>query len=225
MRSSRRASARELGRGTREKKDRSFIGMVAETLALVVFAIVLAAVIKAFLVQAFYVPSGSMEDTLLVNDRIMVEKVSGWDGDGPSRGDLVVFKDPGGWLGAEPTPSTVQRGLRAIGLLPSGGHLVKRVIGVGGDTVSCCDPDGRLLVNDEPLEEPYLRAKVRPSEQEFAVTVPEGSLWMMGDNRNNSEDSRAHLDDRTKGFVDEDLVVGRVFVLIWPWDRWRWFGF
>src|SRR3954468_5464556 len=127
-----------------------------ETLLLLTIAIVLAVVIKAFFVQAFYIPSESMEPGLVKNDRILVEKVSYWFGGTPQRGDVVVFKDPGGWLsGAESVgpPNAVTELMAKVGLYPSGGHLVKRVIGVAGDTIHCCDDKGRISVNGRPLNE------------------------------------------------------------------------
>ena len=118
-----------------------------ETLLLLGLALVLAILLKAFVVQAFYIPSASMNDTLVRNDRILVQKLSYWGGGGPHRGDIVVFADPGGWLSAhesQPPANVVARGLEKIGLYPTGGHLVKRVIGVGGDEVKCCDNRGRV---------------------------------------------------------------------------------
>src|SRR6476469_6519745 len=127
-----------------------------ETLLLLTIAIVLAVVIKAFFVQAFYIPSESMEPGLVKNDRILVEKMSYWFGGTPQRGDVVVFKDPGGWLDpsedAGPT-NPLGQVMAKIGLYPSGGHLVKRVIGVAGDTITCCDKQGRISVNGQPLDE------------------------------------------------------------------------
>ncbi len=207
-----------------QTKSRGFVGTVAETLGLVVVAVLLAVLIKALLVQAFYVPSLSMAPTLKVDDRILVEKPSYWSG-GPQRGDVVVFEDPGDWLGAPPEQTTVQKALSTVGLLPQGGHLVKRVIGTGGDTVACCAPSGKLIVNGTPLDEPYLPQGVQPSAVDFKVTVPNGRIWVMGDNRGDSEDSRFHRDDATRGFVPADLVVGKTFVIVWPTDRWHWFGF
>jgi signal peptidase I len=192
-----------------------------ELVLLVGLALVLAMVIKAFLLQAFYIPSGSMNDTLVLNDRILVQKVSYAFGGEPQRGDVVVFEDPGGWLGpggGGTGPSNlVERGLELFGLYPTGGHLVKRVIGVGGDRVVCCDDDGRVTVNDRPLaEEAYLAPGEKPSQIEFDKTVPEGYLWVLGDNRSRSADSRAHLGDPGGGFVPADDVVGKVFAVVWP---------
>jgi signal peptidase I len=182
-------------------------------------ALVLAVVIKAFLVQAFYIPSGSMNDTLVFNDRILVQKISYWGGD-PSRGDIVVFSDPGGWLDDSQGPQAgnpLTKGLELVGLFPTGGHLVKRVIAVGGDTVRCCDKQGRVRVNDTPLRErPYLAPGTRPSLTTFEQEVPDGYLWVMGDNRPESADSRVHLGDPGGGFVPVDNIVGKVFAVVWP---------
>jgi signal peptidase I len=192
-----------------------------EVLVLLVTALVLAVLVKTFLVQAFYIPSGSMETTLDKDDRILVQKVTYWTGD-VERGDVVVFDDPGGWLapdeGREAT-NPLQRGLSLVGLYPTGGHLVKRVIGISGDQVECCDSGGRLSVNGEPIDETYLRTGVKPSLTPFDVTVPAGGLWVMGDNRSDSSDSRAHLGAPGGGFVAADDVVGKVWTVVWPWSR------
>lgn len=200
--------------------------VVRETAIILVSAIVLSLLIKTFLAQAFFIPSGSMENTLLVGDRVMVTKLA----PGPldvHRGDIVVFKDPGGWLPpVQDTPGTpvsraVTSVLTFIGLLPqdSGEHLIKRVIGVAGDTVECCDAEGRLMVNGVPIDEPYLAPGASPSELEFSVTVPAGSLWVMGDNRQNSEDSRYHQGNPGGGSIPVSDVVGVAFVTLWPLDR------
>jgi signal peptidase I len=192
-----------------------------ETILLLVIALGLAIVIKALFVQAFYIPSPSMEPQFVKNDRILVQKVSYWRG-GPSRGDIVVFEDPGGWLAPTDTGSGsgFKRVMEVIGLYPAGGHLVKRVIGVGGDEVKCCDTQGRITVNGTPLTETsYLPKNTVPSLDKFDVKVPKGYLWVMGDNRGDSADSRAHMGDPGGGFVKDDLVVGRVFALVWPAKR------
>jgi len=186
-------------------------------------ALVLAILIKAFLMQAFYIPSASMNDTLVENDRILVQKVSYWGGGGPERGDVVVFSDPGGWLDPadSATPGNpVSRVLETFGLYPTGGHLVKRVIGVGGDEVKCCDAQGRITVNDVPLNErSYLAAGQQPSMIDFDVKVKPGYVWVQGDNRSNSADSRVHLGDPGGGQVPADDVVGKVFAVVWPFGH------
>lgn len=193
-----------------------------------VSALVLSMLIKTFLVQAFYIPSGSMEDTLAIGDRVLVSKLA----PGPlglHRGDVVVFRDPGGWLPADGhVRATGLRGVVVdaftfVGLLPqdSGEHLIKRVIGLPGDTVACCDASGRVSVNGVPLDEPYLAPGAVPSELEFSVVVPDESLWVMGDNRQNSQDSRYQQGDPGGGAVPIDQVVGAAFVTVWPVDRWQ----
>jgi signal peptidase I len=165
------------------------------------------------------VPSESMEPMLVTQDRILVQKVSYWAGD-VKRGDVVVFEDPGGWLGPGPELNPVQKVFSTIGLYPAGGHLVKRVIGVGGDRVQCCDKQGRVSVNGVPLDESeYLMKGAQPSAKEFDVRVPEDRLWVMGDNRANSEDSRYHQDLRGNGTIPVLNVVGKVFAIVWPLSR------
>jgi signal peptidase I len=206
--------------------------VLRETVILLVVAVGLAVVVKTLFVQAFYIPSGSMKPGLLVNDRIVVEKPSYWKG-GPQRGDVVVFKDPGDWLGEgeDAGPSGAVAGtLAKIGLYPSGGHLVKRVIGVAGDTVVCCDKQGRITVNGTPLSEDSFIDPQQDCDGPMAgcsgwsATVPAGKLFVMGDNRDESADSSFHLctaDDgadcnKDDAFVSTDLVVGKVVALVWP---------
>lgn len=183
-------------------------------------ALGLALLVKTFLAQMFFVPSESMDPVLAIDDKLLVERISLW-GDGTvERGDVVVFRDPGGWLGPPPSLNPLQHGLSAVGLYPSGGHLVKRVVAVGGDAVACCDDRGRVTVNDEPLQEDYLPRGVEPSDRDFEVIVPEGRLWVMGDNRSNSEDSRFHQGDAGKGSIPDSAVVGKVWAVVWPLSRW-----
>jgi signal peptidase I len=209
-----------------------------ETVVLVLVAVVLAVVVKTFFVQAFYIPSGSMEPGLKINDRILVEKPSYWFGNGPSRGDIIVFKDPGGWLteSEDATPSgPVATVLAKIGLYPSGGHLVKRVIGVAGDKIVCCDDQGRISVNGTPLDEDSYIAPQNACNGPMAgctgwsATVPKGKLFVMGDNRSSSADSSFHLCkagstncDPDGAFVPVSDVVGKVFALVWPAGDAKW---
>ncbi|MFI5101355.1 MAG: signal peptidase I, partial [Actinomycetes bacterium] len=190
----------------------------------------LAILLKTFLLQAFYIPSGSMENTLQVGDRVMVNKVVYHLRD-IKRGDIVVFDGLDSFTPevtiAEPT-NPVAKGLAWFaGLVgfapPSEKDFIKRVIGIPGDRVVCCDAQGRVTVNNVPLDEKdYLYPGVKPSEQPFDITVPAGRLWVMGDHRDMSSDSRAHLADPGGGTVPEDKVIGRAFVVIWPVSHWAW---
>lgn len=199
-----------------------FLSALRETAIIVVSALVLSALVRAFLIQAFFVPSASMEDTLLISDRIIASKITTSIG-GVHRGEVVVFKDPGDWLPEPPPPEEGMRGairtaLTFIGLIPSdsGQDLVKRVIGLGGDHVVCCDAQGRIVVNDQALDEPYI---IGPTTQVlFDIVVPTGSMFVMGDNRGNSRDSRFHLEVASGG-VPVDNVVGRVVLIVWPFNR------
>ncbi|WP_226909269.1 signal peptidase I [Georgenia ruanii] len=201
-------------------------GWFRESVTVMVFALVLSILIKTFLAQAFYIPSGSMENTLLIGDRVMVNKLA----PGPfdlHRGDVVVFVDPGDWLGDLPPDTrpqwqqTMTEVLTFVGLLPqdAGHHLIKRLIGLPGDRVACCTDKGQLTVNGEPIKEPYLKPGTDPSDVPFDVVVAPDSVWVMGDNRSNSEDSRAHLGEPGGGMVPMDNIVGRAFVVLWPADR------
>ncbi|MET0822138.1 MAG: signal peptidase I [Aeromicrobium sp.] len=192
-----------------------------ESILLVLTAMVMAVVVKTFFLQAFYIPSESMEPTMLVDDKILVQKVSYWGGGDVKRGDIVVFDDPGGWLSANESKrasNVVQKALEKVGLFPTGGHLIKRVIGVGGDTVACCT-DGKLTVNGKALDEPYLLDETATKDTTFEVKVRKGYLWVMGDNRGNSSDSRLHQADPGGGQVSEKAVVGKAWVRVWPLGR------
>lgn len=191
-----------------------------ESLLLVATALVLALIVKTFFFQAFYIPSDSMVPTMVKDDKLLVQKWSYWSG-GPERGDIVVFRDPGNWLGPDVDESSnaVQRGLELVGLFPSGGHLIKRVVGLGGDRVVCCDAEGRTTVNGEPIDEPYLADQDVNADQTFDVKVPKGYLWVQGDNRGNSADSRAHLGEPGGGFIADDDVVGKAWLRVWPFNR------
>ncbi|GAA2264664.1 signal peptidase I [Kitasatospora cystarginea] len=200
--------------------------MWVEIPVMAAIALVLAFVIKTFFVQAFYIPSGSMENTLRLGDRVLVDKLTPWFGSTPSRGDVVVFRDPGDWLANEPTPhaGVVQKALSAVGLMPSADEkdLIKRVIAVGGDTVRCT-AGSPVSVNGVALNEPYLYPGATPCDNDpvGTVTVPKGKLWVMGDHRDNSEDSRFHqLTAAGDGFVPQENVIGRAFVVAWPVSHW-----
>ncbi len=185
-----------------------------ETILLLGVALVLAVVIKTFFVQAFYIPSASMEPGLALNDRILIQKVSYWGDGEPERGDVVVFKDPGGWLGpgAATPPNTAAKVLTKVGLYPAGGHLVKRVIGVAGDTIECCDDEGRITVNGEPLDEPYVQRDPACGNCNLPnpIKIPAGHFFMMGDNRGSSADSREW------GPVPKEWIIGNAFFTYWP---------
>lgn len=204
-----------------QQADKRHLPVWQETILLVVTAVVIAVVVKTFFLQAFYIPSGSMEPTMVENDRLLVQKVSYWSGD-PGRGDIVVFDDPGGWLAEDESRAAtnpVQKALEVVGLYPTGGHLIKRVVGVGGDTVRCCSDDGRLTVNGTPITEKYPLDASVTADTPFEVKVPKGYLWVMGDNRDNSADSRAHMGEPGGGFVPVSDVVGKAWLRVWPFDR------
>lgn len=223
-----RAERRRLARKVKRKRRRS---AVKEVPLLITVALLIALVLKTFLVQAFVIPSGSMEQTIRIQDRVLVDKLTPWFGSRPERGDVVVFKDPGGWLPSEEKPAgedpvvvkQVKQVLTFIGLLPSADErdLIKRVIAVGGDTVKCCDANGLVTVNGVPLNEPYLHPGNAPSTISFEVRVPEGRLFVMGDHRSDSADSRFHLREEGQGTVSEDQVVGQAVVIAWPLGHWR----
>jgi signal peptidase I len=218
------------GRRGREKKKGS---LLRELPVLLVIALVLALLVKTFFVQAFFIPSGSMETTLhgcpgCTGDRVLVNKVPYWFGD-PEPGDIVVFKGPDTWAPevAVAEPSNWFSGAllwlgRAIGVAPpSEDDFVKRVIATGGQTVQCCDPQGRVEVDGKPLDEPYIYEDTPIESRAFApVVVPAGRLWVMGDHRSDSADSRVHVDDRYHGTIAVSDVIGKAEVIVWPPSRW-----
>lgn len=170
-------------------------------------AILVAFLVRQFVVQTFFIPSGSMEHTLDLDDRVLVNKLV-YDFRSPERGEIIVFEAPAEWRNS-----------------PEHEDYIKRVIGVGGDRIVCCDPNGRLQVNGHPLDEPYIYPGDKPSVHEFNVVIPEGRLWVMGDHRQSSGDSLQNYlnsGDMTVSTIDEDVVVGRAFVLFWPFNRWSW---
>jgi signal peptidase I len=218
------------------KKKQSFL---KELPILLVIALVLAVIIKSFLVQAFFIPSSSMEKTLhgcpgCSGDRVLVNKLTYRFHD-PRSGDVVVFRGPESW---DPEvhiagPSNIlQRGLRSVGQLvgiaqPSEKDFIKRVIAIGGQTVQCCDPQGRVIVDGKPLDEPYIYTdgEQDPRLAQFGpITVPPGRLWVMGDHRNASADSRVHISDKDLGTISVDDVIGKAFIIVWPPSRWDTLG-
>ncbi len=216
----------------KRKKLRGWKAFLRDVAVILVAAIVISFLIKTFLIRSFYIPSESMRDTLQINDRIIVNELTP-DLMPVERGDIVVFRDPGGWLRPEPVPeqSPVVEFfdwlLSIVGLTApdSNDHLIKRVIGLPGDVVECCNEFGQLTVNGVPLEEPYLRLPdgvTKASADDFSVVVPDDSLWVLGDNRYNSQDSRYNQDQPGNGFVPFDHVVGRAILISWPIDRWTW---
>ena len=220
-RRSRRARARS---GSSPRRRRRWIPH-RSTILVVVIVVALTALFKTFVIQWFEIPSGSMENTLEVGDEVAVTM---YDAQDLERGDVVVFTDPDHWLDVEdPTGlrGVIRDTLVLIHLLPenTGHYLIKRVIGVAGDHI-VADGRGSLTVNGAPLDETYLKNGTSPSEVAFDVVVPEGFVWVMGDNRSNSADSRYHQDDAHGGFVPIDDVAGVAKVVVWPIGHWRGLG-
>lgn len=219
-----------------EKPSRGKSGLLflRDVVVILLVAILVSFLIKTFLIRSFYIPSESMQNTLQKDDRIIVNQLE------PrlfplDHGDVVVFKDPGGWLPTQPATSqppltaAIDWVLTVIGLSASDSndHLVKRIIGLPGDHITCCNALGQMSINDVPINEPYVLlpgGRTRVSDKDFDVTVPDGYLWVMGDNRYNSRDSRYNTDKPCGGFVPIENVVGRAFVISWPIDRWTWLG-
>ncbi|MEZ7691890.1 signal peptidase I [Rothia mucilaginosa] len=182
----------------------------------ILYALVIAFLVKTFLLRGFYIPSGSMEQTLQVNDRVFINVAGSYFSE-PKRGDVIVFKDSQGWIpSTQKTSSPLKDALSFAGILPdtSSNFLVKRVIGTPGDVVES-DGNGKIKVNGVEITEPYLYPGNPPSEMPFKVTVPAGKYFVMGDHRSNSADSRYHISDGT-AFISKDDVQGNVFVVAWP---------
>ena len=221
-------------RRPRRSRPRGVLVFVRDLLVILVVAVLISFLVKTFLIRSFYIPSESMRETLEVNDRIIVNELV------PNlvpigRGDVVVFKDPGGWLTPQPqvqqnpVAAAFDWALSIVGLSApdSNDHLIKRVIGLPGDHVTCCNALGQVSVNGVPLNEPYITlpdGESRASKDDFDQVIPAGSLWVMGDNRYNSKDSRYNGDTPGRGFVPVDHVVGRAFVVSWPVAHWTWLG-
>jgi signal peptidase I len=211
---------------------KGLLGFLKDLVIIVAAALLISFLVKTFLFRSFFIPSASMEDTLQVDDRIIVSELVP-DLFALERGDVVVFSDPGGWLPnyESPDPDIITAALDLIATVVGFGgsdsedHLVKRLIGLPGDRVVCCDDKGLLQVNGKSVDEPYI---VTPSigdassGMEFDITVPDDSLWVMGDNRYDSADSRYNQDKPGRGFVPVDKVVGRAVVVSWPISNWTW---
>ncbi len=202
------------------KSRRSFIREIA---IIVVVALGLSFLVKTFVAQPYSIPSRSMENTLLPGDRIIVSKFTPQHSP-LHRGDVIVFTRPKSW-GPDPSPKpgALRRGINDalvfIGVLPGGGeHLVKRLIGLPGDHVKCCTADGSVTVNGAPIHEPYIKPGNVPSSMPFDITVPKGKVWVMGDNRGDSADSRVHGNGRT-GSVPMGDISGQVVAIAWPISR------
>lgn len=215
------------------RRQRGFWLFLRDIIFILLAALVISFVIKTFFVRSFYIPSASMVNTLQVNDRVIVSLLT--PGLVPlQRGDVVVFTDPGGWLPADPvTPqsaSPVTGVLSFLGLAApdDNNHLIKRVIGLPGDHVACCSSSGKVTVNGVPLTEPYIHLMpgyTTSDKFRFSVTVPKGDIWVMGDNRDNSDDSAAHEDQHdVSPSVPISDVTGRALVISWPISRWTLLG-
>lgn len=212
------------------RRRRGWLVFLRDVVVIVLIALLVSFLVKTFVVRSFYIPSASMENTLMVQDRILVDELTPRFGE-YGRGDVVVFRDPGGWLPVTTQPERpplvegVDWILSLFGLSApdSDDHLIKRVIGTPGDHVVCCNALGQTEVNGVPIDEsPYIKlapGSTAPEPVPYDVTVPDGSLWVMGDNRNSSRDSRFNQDQPGKGFVPIDNVVGRAFLITWPFSR------
>ncbi|WP_430592672.1 signal peptidase I [Humidisolicoccus flavus] len=226
------AEPSEQERGSR-RSQRGILLFLRDLIVIFLIAILISFLVKTFLIRPFWIPSESMSDTLQVDDRVIVSLLTP-DVIPLSHGNIVVFEDPGGWLQDPPKTNedtgfmrVVDDVLTFIGLAPdnSHGYLIKRVIGLPGDTVACCTDFGQLTINGLPIDEPYLELpdpSYAASGVDFSVTIPEGAVWVMGDNRYRSADSRAHQDDPHGGTVPIDNIVGRAVVVSWPLSHWTW---
>ncbi|MDQ2852736.1 MAG: signal peptidase I [Actinomycetota bacterium] len=207
------------------RREGSWWAATREIVVVVVVALVLSFLLKTFLLQPFWIPSPSMNDTLVRGDRVVVSKLTPKVFD-LKRGDVVVFEDPNHWLGPDlgDHPGTAKKAMEFVGLYPGGdNHLIKRLIGLPGDHVKCCNAQGRLTINGVAILEPYVPRGTAPSLLKFDVTVPKGRVWVMGDNRGDSSDSRYH-DNGTgaTGSVPIADITGRADVIVWPLDRITW---
>ena|SRR2546421_6766605 len=201
------------------------LGLWQEVALLAVACLAVLCLVNALLAQPFVIPSGSMENTLKIGDRVLVDKLAYRFGNQPQRGDVIVFEGTGSFLQDAPPENPVDRSIGVVGRLvglapPDQTDFIKRVVGVGGDRVTCCDKQGRITVNGRPVgERRYLYPGDAPSQVRFDVMVPQGKLWVMGDHRSDSSDSRDHLGDPGGGTVPVDAVIGRADWIIWPFGR------
>jgi len=203
-----------------ERKSGGAWSFVREIIIVLVCALVLSVVVRTFFVQAFFVPSASMENTLQIDDRILASKIT-TSISGVKRGEIIVFKDPGGWLPkTKRDVSPVSSALEFVGLLPSsaGDDLVKRAIALGGDRIMCCDANRQIVLNGVALDEPYIKPGRGTDQVAFDIVVPQDSVFVMGDNRGSSADSRYHL-NQNDGGIPVSNVVGRVVLKVWPLDQ------
>lgn len=211
---------------------RRLLTVIKEIAIVLIGAMVVSALLRAFVFEPFTIPSGSMENTMQVHDKVVAQKLTHF-----KRGDVIVFRDPGEWVPGQRQQRTdlIGRSLEFIGVLPnsSDDFLTKRVIGTPGDKVACCDVQGRVTVNDQPLDEDYLytdnNGRVLPSEHPFEVVVPRDRVFVLGDHRNASADSRCHLSGQSAAggppgedaFVPEKNIVGPVGLIVAPFERWQ----
>lgn len=195
---------------------------VTELAAIVVVSLMLSFVLKAYFVQPFHIPSESMQNTLQVNDRIIVNKMKSSEKD-LQRGDVIVFKDTKDWLPPAPeeNPNIIQRILAGTGITSDNSeqYLVKRIIGMPGDRVECCAPGGKITINGQEIDEPYIYTSSERPGRKFEVTVPEGKVWVMGDHRDASADSREHMNGPGNGFIDINDIQGKTAMVVWPFEH------
>lgn len=198
------------------------IGFIIDILIIIVVAVGASMLVKTFVMKSFYIPTESMTPTLEINDNVLVSRL--YPNFMPiQRGDIIVFKDTQNWMNLPPTntePDALETISNFVMLSEPADNkfLIKRIVGMPGDVVTCCDVNGKITINDKAIKEPYLPSGVNPSELDFSVTVPKGKVWVMGDNRDNSSDSRYHQ-DVNGGFINQEDIVGKAFYRLFPFER------